>query len=505
MAARGLYLELVDLNEKIKSLGRKPIIINEIVRGIPTADTVEILNEVTRVHYNGDSLDVMPTCGCGALTGKFNEGQRCIEPGCPDPVVKRVLDQEYQSLVWFSNPLPGAKFINPIFWYRFNANFSSKDFDILRYMVDKRYQPLIPAGSRSEQLAQYLDDIVPERSLQYLTRDYNTFKTVMTKFYTPEMAKILSSGKPSRDQRIEQMKDFLELLELEGPKVLTKYLPYPSKWAMVTEQSGGNTFTDPTMLCAIDAAKTMASVENAIRPLTPATLNARLVNVQSMMSQFYAEFIQHTLSGKPGLFRRQLGSTRTPWSGRVVIIPLPGPHVYDEIHTPWSWTIGLLRNHIEGTLLKPPYNMNPKEISLYIDYCICNYDDQMAEILETYIKNSPLGGIPMAILRNPTLEFLSNQFLRITRVIPDPNVYAMYISNLIIKEPNADFDGDMLQCKLCLDQVEIDFYKRLTPSNGFMSRYSPNKVSNTIVLHPENISQINNWRGDCLTRALMRA
>ena len=38
MAVRGLYLELVDLNDKIKSLGRKPIIINEIVRGIPTAE-----------------------------------------------------------------------------------------------------------------------------------------------------------------------------------------------------------------------------------------------------------------------------------------------------------------------------------------------------------------------------------------------------------------------------------------------------------------------------------
>lgn len=503
MFDRGLYLKLVDLNHEIKILKRPPIIINDVVKGIPTADTVEILNELTRIHYNGDTLDVMPTCGCGELSGKFNEGQRCSNPSCSDPEVKRVLDHDYTSQVWFKNPVPGAKFINPIFWVRFNANFSSKDFDVMRYITDKRYRPVVAPNSRYDHLSKYLDRVLGERSLAYFTRDFETFKNTMLLLLTPEVARILSSGKQNREQRLEQMEEFRQLLDLEGDVVLTKYLPYPSKWAMVTEQSGGNTFTDPTMLCAIDAAKTMASVENSIRPLSKSSLNSKLVTVQGKMAQFYFEFIQHTLSGKPGLYRRQLGSTRTPWSGRVVIIPLAGAHEFDEIHVPWTWAIGMLRNHIEGVLLRE-YRMSPKEISTYIDYCLCNYDDQMSDILNRFIEQSPFGGIPMAILRNPTLEFLSNQFLRITKIIPDPHVYAMYLSNLVIKEPNADFDGDQLQCKLLLDWVDYNNYRHLTPSNGFMSRYQPNRVNDTVVLHPETISLLNNWRFSCLKRAMER-
>lgn len=503
MFDRGVYLKLVDLNNEIKTLRREPIIINDVVKGAPTAETVDILNEITRVHYNSDTLDVIPSCGCRQLSGKFNEGQFCTNPDCSDPEVKRVLDHDYTSQVWFRNPTRTGKFINPIFWVRFNANFSSKDFDVLRYITDKRYRPLVITDSRYDQLAKYLDQCVEDRSMEYVTRDFETFRGIMLSIFTPEVARILSSSKQNREQRLQQMDEFRELLDMEGSIVLTKYLPYPSKWAMVTEQSGGNTFTDPTILCAIDAAKTMASVENSIRPLSKATLNSKLVLVQSKMSQFYAEFIQHTLAGKPGLFRRQLGSTRTPWSGRVVIVPLSGAHVFDEVHIPWTWAIGMLRNHIEGVLLYA-HRMTPKEISSYIDHCLCNYDEMMAEIMNTFILESPWGGIPMAILRNPTLEFLSNQFLRVTRINPDPYVYAMHISNLIIKAPNADFDGDELQCKLLLDWVDYNNYRHLTPSNGFISRSRPNRVDDTVVLHPENISLINNWRFSCYKRALAR-
>lgn len=62
----------------------------------------------------------------------------------------------------------------------------------------------------------------------------------------------------------------------------------------------------------------------------------------------------------------------------------------------------------------------------------------------------------------------------------------------------------MLQCKLLLDWVDIIAYSRLTPSNGFMSRYIPNSVARTIKLHPETISLYNNWRADNLKEALKK-
>lgn len=497
----GAALELIDLSKEYRSLKRAPIIINDAVAGYSTAEAVKILNDLTRVHYNGDALDITPTCGCGELSGKFNEGQMCRNPKCSSPEVKRVIGQDFDSHVWFKNPV--GRFINPIFWVRFNSNFSNaKDFDIMRYLTDSRYRPLLSESSKFHALMRYIDGIVPERSLSYITQDLKTFKRVFRQLLTPEFIKILYTNKKARVRPTKKMEELLELIDIEGEAVYCKYMPYPSKWSMVTEQSGGNTFADPTMLHAIDAAKTIAGLENSLRPLSPARLNSKLVDVQCKMSTFYVDFIKETTSGKYGLFRRQLGATRTPWSGRVVIIPHIGPHEYDEVTVPWSWIIVMLRNHIEGVLMKPPYNYTPKEMSKYIDTCICNYDDQMYEILKYFINNSVIGhGIPMAMLRNPTLEFLSNQFLRITDVFKDPYIYAMRISNLIIKNPNADFDGDMTQCKLLMDQYDVDTYRALEPSNGMMSLTRPYQVSSSIVVHPETISLINNYRAHCLSKA----
>lgn len=496
----GLHLLLIDFNRAFKGLKREPIVINDVVKGVTTAESVKILNDITRIHYNGDALDITPTCGCGELSGKFNEGQRCRNPDCPDPEVKTVLNQDFDSYVWFRNP--AGRFINPLFWARFNANFTNlKDFDIMRYITDARYDPILPPTSRYNNLRDHIDRVVEERSLAYVTRDIETFKSVFRSVMTEEFIKILYTNKKARVRPTQDMEDLLDLLDMEGTAAMCRYIPYPSKWAMVTEQSGGNTFTDPTMLHAIDAAKMLASAENAVRPLSPEVLNSKLVTIQLKMASFYTSFIGETVSGKHGLARRQLGSTRSPWSARVVIIPHNGAHVYDEVTPPWSWLIAVMRNHIEGVLLKAPYSMTPKEISKYIDYCLCNYDEMMDDILMNFIKQSPIGGIGMAMLRNPTLEFLSNQLLRITDFYRDPHIYAMKISNLIIKAPNADYDGDMTQCKIMLDQYDLDTYSVLVPSNGFISLSRPNSISENVVLHPETISLINNYRASCLKRA----
>ena len=148
MFAKGLYLQLEDLGSMIRSLKREPIIINDIVRGIPTAETVEILNEITRVHYNDDSLDIMPTCGCGQLAGKFNEGLVCQNPDCSDPVVKRVLDQDYESLVWFSNSIPDAKFINPLLLLYFDELYLFSKTTLFFDQLTKK-SPVFSQGSSS--------------------------------------------------------------------------------------------------------------------------------------------------------------------------------------------------------------------------------------------------------------------------------------------------------------------------------------------------------------------
>ena len=142
------------------------------------------------------------------------------------------------------------------------------------------------------------------------------------------------------------------------------------------------------------------------------------------------------------MFRRQLGSTRSPFSGRAVIAPLPYAHEYDEVHTPWAWTVTLLRVHILNKLLRTE-SMTPPEAFKLIDAATVRYNEDIHDIILELISECPEGGIPIAMLRNPTLERLSDQYYRITNVLTDVNENAILLSNLVIKGMNGDFDGDV--------------------------------------------------------------
>ncbi len=59
-----------------------------------------------------------------------------------------------------------------------------------------------------------------------------------------------------------------------------------------------------------------------------------------------------------------------------------------------------------------------------------------------------------------------------------------------------DFDGDQLQCRLAIDQIEMELGMAYRPDNGFMSSTNVDEVSSCMILHNENISNINSFFQD---------
>ena len=57
----------------------------------------------------------------------------------------------------------------------------------------------------------------------------------------------------------------------------------------------------------------------------------------------------------------------------------------------------------------------------------------------------------------------------------------------------ATFDGDMLQCKLLLDNKEKELFSRLRAHLGFIDTDRPRSVKGVHTLHPETITIINNF------------
>lgn len=434
--ANGISLKLVNLEQVFNRLTIKPVIVNEIAEQLSSGRAAEQINEIIRTHYPDDKLNTLPTCECGELVGGGNEGEICPNPTCRT-VCERIVDKPLQSQIWMRVPDGIPAFIAPRFWVLFTTYTTTKRFDLLEYLTDPQY---IPGGrgsnTSSDPRVQAAMHVLKENHIKRgLDNFYFDFDRIMDVVLQPHnFNKFKGSKDPGR--RRPPNEELRELITKYRDCIFTKHLPFPSRLVLVSEQAGPNTYIDPNMTPAFDAVKTLCSIENDPMMLSKRVIQSRTVKVIKLMADYYSNFKQNTCGRKKGIFRRQLGSTRSPYTGRAVIAPLAMAHAYDEIHTPWAWTVSLLRVHIANKLLRRDYT--PKQLFRLIDQYTRTYGVVLHEVINELIADCPEGGIPIALLRNPTLERLSNQNFRITKVLTNVDVYAILISVLAIKGSNAD-------------------------------------------------------------------
>lgn len=484
----GTSLMLINHEEKFRKLAIKPIIANELATENTAAKTAELINDLIRLHFPDDQLDTTPKCECGYWSKGHREGLTC--PKCGDKVM-RIVNRPLTAQVWLRVPEGISAFISPRFYALFNSYFSTTKFDMLQWLTDPSYIP----GNKTANAVQSADVVKLTRYLtghnvpRGINEFYDNFDHIMEVVITPQC---LAHKKQNVAPIIA---DFKELIRRYRDCIFTRWLPFPSRIVFPSEQSGSLTYVDPTMTPAYDAIKTLCSIENSPRVLSPRSLLTATMRVNRLMVEYHTGFRAERGGGKKGLYRRQLGSTRSPFTGRAVIAPIVGVHEYDEVHFPWALSVTLLSAQIINKLLKR--KMNPRQMFRLIDRHTNDSEgpgaDTLYEVMVTLIRECPEKGIPVNLLRNPTLERLSNQPFRITKIIRNTNVYAVMISVLAIKGPNADFDGDMLQIKLPLDNRERARYARLKSSNGLIDTDRPGRVKDIITLHPELITMVNNY------------
>ena len=490
--ANGISLKL-NSHDRVFANTPAPIIVNDIAAELATGRAAETINDLIRTHYPDDKLNTLPTCECGAMVGGFNEGLIC---DLCNTKVERVVDRPLRSHIWMRTPDDIPAFISPRFWEIFSFYTNTKRFSLIDYLTDPLYNPYGRTGLRNEdpRITVCTDLLHDHQIRRGLSHFYHDFDRIMDLVLSPEHFYKFKPGKdlPGETPPYVELKDFIYKYR---HCIFSRYLPFPSRIVLVSEQAGNNTYIDPNMSPAFNAVKTLCSIENDPMRLTARAIESRTVKVIKLLSEYYTFFKQKTCGTKKGIFRRQLGSTRSPYTGRAVIAPLAMNHEYDEIHTPWAWTIALCRVLLENKLMARDFN--PRELFRLIDKHTNNAvgpgADLLDEILKELIRECPEGGLPIAMLRNPTLERLSDQLYRITKVIRNTKVYAIMISVLSIKGKNADFDGDMLQAKLMIDNKEKRQFSRLRAHLGIMDADSPHRVKGIITLHPESITMLNNF------------
>lgn len=200
----------------------------------------------------------------------------------------------------------------------------------------------------------------------------------------------------------------------------------------------------------------------------PYIKNQHLYKIQLKFMELVDE-ITEILSGKKGDFRCLLGG-RYNFSSRNVIVQNPDLRI-DEITLPIIGLTILLEQRIKNILCRM-YNMTPTEAhSIWYKACI-EPNPKISAIVQSIIDDCKAKGMPglcVLINRNPTITYggILQMFC-----IGFTDTYTMAVPLQILKGLNADFDGDVLNILLPINQTFMRLaWEKFNPRNAmYISR-----------------------------------
>lgn len=491
---RDLMIEAASKNIK------PPTIINDVAR---SNDPIRVAEEIDLLVQNrivDEKLNSAPICSITCelpIAHRYNLGKVC--PTCGFAVTEHRLESE----VWVRAPDEMQYFINPRFWAMFNAFFGKRlkafdrnkvtverGSDMMMWILDPYYRPNDNDSKRMAEVKRVLEERGFERGIQNFIDNHKTVFGILT---DPDVWRSIyppTRGNAAQSELLRtQWKTFFET---QSHGIFTHHLPIISSKLIVSEEGRRGIMIDPVFTGAIDAVKNIALLYTRATPIEARHLISKAIKANRQLAYFYMDFRREALEQKPGAYRGKVSSTHIPFSGRATISPISEPHDAWKLKAPWRWSVGLMSVDIENKLMRRGYSS--RECERIVAKAAMQYMPEVDEIFKELIRESPGGlGIPVILLRNPTLVQLSMQLLYIDEIVTDVNQCSIRISDRVIKMANGDFDGDQFMVYRPVDQREMDLAQAYRPDNGFMSSTDTDRVEHGMILHNELISMQNQF------------
>jgi hypothetical protein len=421
----GFSLRIVDQNHMFETSARPPIIVNNF--DTTCKEDKDTLNKLLYTRYEGDSLDVLPSCDCGLLHGQYNVDIEC--PNCHTEV-KSVTERPLESSLWLAPPAGVKTFMNPQVWIILSKALTHSGQNLLEWMCSPTYQP---NGTITKKL-QKLQDVYRDENIE---RGINTFFDRFDHIFQLIINFRMIKG------RKQNILDLITFVEQNRSVLFTKHLPIPSRMGFITEKTVTGKYADTTMSLALDAVRTITGTVYSTMPLTLKVRQARAVKAISLLAEYYTAFISDSLGSKHGWFRKHVFGSRLHFSGRAVISSLSDNHSYSELYLPWSMSVMLFKTHLTSKLIRRGFT--PNMCTKFLFEHTLKYHPLMDELFQELISEAPVmngdGGIRVVLQRNPSLLRGSAQTLRVTKIKTDVDDNSISMSVLVLKAPNADFDG----------------------------------------------------------------
>jgi hypothetical protein len=415
----GVYLELVDHDALFDYSRHTAIVVNEY--NLDLQADLEQLNNLIYTTYDANVLQLLPQCDCQYLKGGQNVGLTC--PKCHTQCLT-VTEKPLESVLWIAAPSEVGVLINPQAWIILSKALTVSGFNLLEWLTN-------PYMSESPAKVQGILDRLHAAGFERGLKAFHAQFDALMQFLIVERV-IKKHNQTQRDE-------IMQFIHENRSVLFSRHLPIPSKLALITEKNARGTTVDRVMVPAVEAVRTICGIENSVIPLSYKRKESKTVKAIMYLVKYYQLFFQESLPKKTGLFRKHIYGGRIHFSFRAVISSLSEPHVYDELHLPWSMSVMLLKFHLLSKLMnRPDLHYPPGEAIRFLNEYTQQYHPLIDSLFKQLIDESPVKGIVVGLQRNPSLTRGSFQMLRVTKIKTDPTVNTISLSLLVLGAYNAD-------------------------------------------------------------------
>lgn len=187
-----------------------------------------------------------------------------------------------------------------------------------------------------------------------------------------------------------------------------------------------------------------------------------MYKMQEYCNQVVIYIINNFLKEKKGVLRKLIASTRVNYSARNVLTPRYKGNI-NEVALPYLTFLELYRFLLTNMIVKAE-GISYNEADIIIQNSKRYFNKKLYAYMNELIKNSE-DGLCILLNRNPSIAIGSILELNVSEVKSDFTDLTISVSNNVLTNLNADYDGDVLNIFALLTQDQKHYFESLKPSN----------------------------------------
>lgn len=414
----------------------------------------QVKDFINHVFSEGEmGVDMGASCDCGNSEGMYLLSTVCSKCGT---TVVRTTATDLVFNTWLEIPEFLPPMLQPEAYMVLNTWMGS-------YQGSRLIDLFMTVGA---QLPPQLESLFETGMWEF----YNNFDNIIN-FLTKEYAPLKLKKKETKSRTTNDRTKYIPLFIKKYRHCLfARYFPILDQTMHVLNKQGTMSFVDASSELVM---KTIIELTN-IHYTYVESKNLPVIEqcaVDMIKSYYgYTDSIRASkLEKKQGLIRRQILASRCHFTYRGVITPITDASYGDELHLPWSIGVQELKLEIINLLVNRNKFTRQQALALF-EKAKYKYDPLVDELMKILIDECPFKGLPGLLGRNPSLNLGALQLLYTTRVKTDTADDSISLSPLILKAPNADFDGDALNGTLIKEMDDVENYMGFHPMMTMLTK-----------------------------------